>query len=241
MLGSLRSLKPGQQGGGFAAKQKHGNDKSSPIGPAKQKARPQNALEAAIQKNHAQAEAEKKGKRHSRALPEWIVAGQRIGYLSKTSRKICEVIIESVNLAKSEVKIVFVDDRDIWKCIPFSMILSTFNPLRHLAPKGIRTRDMTDMLNAAQSSTVDKSIMLQRIAPGAQIPDGVKDARERSCHSDSVAPEPGSARGSSRGQSRSRSRSRSPPPVDHGPIVHDPVPPVDHGPTDHDPVDLTDD
>merc|ERR1711920_658291 len=54
-------------------------------------------------------------------LPSWVAVGQRVGYLSRSSGRYCEVDIDSMD--QSEVKIVFAENRKAWKGIPFSMIL----------------------------------------------------------------------------------------------------------------------
>lgn len=213
MFGSLRSLKPGQQGGGFTGKKTSGNIDafSSGIGPAprpalqQQSSRPANALEAAIHKQRAAAAAESRGKKESQHLPEWIAVNQRVGYLS-SSGKVCEGFIDSISLEKSEVKFVFAHDENVWKRIQFTTIFSKFNPLRRLAVPGARSTTMTQVLNAAQQTDVDKSIMLSRIVgESAVIPGTGKKAGSEAGNSGSAAPEPGSAPGSAGSRSRSRS------------------------------------
>lgn len=212
MLGPLSKLKAGQQGGGFAGKKdktKTSASSSSPIGPSlgpapRQSSRPLNSLEAAIKEQHALLKAEARGRKASKQLPEWITIGQRIGYLSSSGR-VCEGFINDISLVKSEVKFVFADNQEVWKCVPFSMIFTKDNPLRRLAVPGERTRSMTELLETAQNSPIDKSIMLERlVGEGARIP--VSDEESRPA---SVRPEPGSPEESV----HSRSRSRSPRPV----------------------------
>lgn len=209
-LGSLRSLKPGQQGGGFAGKRR--GEGLSTVGPAPspallQRPRSLTPLEAAIQKQHARGAAEARGRSQSQHLPEWIVAGQRVGYLSSRG-KVCEGFIDSVSLEKCEVKFVFAEDENIWKRVTFDTILSKTNPLRRLAVPGARSKGMTEMLNAAQESDIDKSIMLQRLVGDAAVQSvSGKGPGSNAGNSGSAAPEPGSDRGS---DECSRSRSRSP-------------------------------
>lgn len=211
MFGSIRSLKPGQQGGGLAPKKPRSSLKSSDgVGPAakpilRQSSRPVSALEEAVRQERAKEEAEKRGKRERQHLPEWITVGNRVGYLSSAGH-VCEGFIESISLEKSEVKFVFAEDERIWKRIQFSTIVSKMNPLRRLAVKGDRTKNMTEMLNAAQQMEIDKSIMLTRILGegAANVIPGPR-ADSDAGNSNSAAPEAGSEPGSACSRSRSRS------------------------------------
>jgi len=212
MLGPLCKLKAGQQGGGFVGKKekkKTPASSSGPIGPSigpasRHSSRPLNSLEAAIKEQHALAQAEARGRKASKQLPEWITIGQCVGYLSSSGR-VCEGIIDDISLVKGEVKFIFTENQNVWKCVPFSMIASKENPLRRLAVPGERTRNMTELLETAQNSDIDKSIMLERlVGKSAHLP--VSDEEPRPA---SVKPQPGSPEGSV----RSRSRSRSPRPV----------------------------
>jgi len=209
MLGPLGKLKAGQQGGGFAGKKdkrKTSASSSAPVGPSirptsRQSSRPLNSLEAAIKEQHAVAQAEARGRKASKQLPEWITIGQCVGYLSSSGR-VCEGIIDDISLVKSEVKFVFAENQDVWKCVPFSMIFSKANPLRRLAVPGERTKSMTELLDAAQNSKINKSIMLERlVGEGAHIPEFDEELRPAS-----VKPEAGSPAGSVRSRSRSRSQ-----------------------------------
>lgn len=202
MFGSLRSLKPGQQGGGLKAKRTG----SSQIGPdaLRQSSRPPTALETAIQQGRQKDEAEARGKRARQHLPEWITVGNRIGYLS-SSGKVCEGFVEEVSLERSDVKFVFAEDERVWKRIAFSTIVSKLNPLRRLAVKGDRSRNMTEMLDAAQQMDIDKSIMLTRILGDGAPPTIPQRSAGSDAGNSSAAPEPGSAPGSDCCRSRSRS------------------------------------
>merc|ERR1711972_1246809 len=62
-------------------------------------------------------------------LPTWIKVDAHLRYLSRSSRKTMEVIVEMVNSAKGEVEITFAEHRNTWKVIPFSMIAGTESPL----------------------------------------------------------------------------------------------------------------
>eukprot|EP00931_Biecheleriopsis_adriatica_P060126 TRINITY_DN36096_c0_g1_i1.p1 TRINITY_DN36096_c0_g1~~TRINITY_DN36096_c0_g1_i1.p1 ORF type:complete len:341 (+),score=60.71 TRINITY_DN36096_c0_g1_i1:56-1078(+) len=84
-------------------------------------------------------------------LPDWIKPTARLGYMSRSSGRMCEVIVDSVSKVKQEVKVVFAEDRGTWKGIPFSMIMSRSNPLRQL--------HSSDLLTPAK---VDRSTPLQR-------------------------------------------------------------------------------
>merc|ERR1712146_800336 len=51
-------------------------------------------------------------------------------YLSRSTGKVKEVVVEMVNHAKCEVEITFAENSSVWKVIPFSTIASeTVNPL----------------------------------------------------------------------------------------------------------------
>jgi len=218
MFVALNKLNPGQQGGGAREAKKKKRDtasSSSTFGPAPWSAsqqtsnsRPRNTLEAAIKQQHALAQAEARGRKLSRQLPDWIAVGQRVGYLSSSGR-VCEGIIDDVSVAKLEVRFVFAANQEIWKRVPFDLIFSKGNPLRRLSLPGARSRSMTELLDTAQRSEVDKAIMLERIVGNVEneaLPDGAENVSRPA----SVAPEPGSAPGSACSRSRSRSPRATP-------------------------------
>mmetsp|Transcript_24482 Transcript_24482/g.42838 ORF Transcript_24482/g.42838 Transcript_24482/m.42838 type:complete len:213 (-) Transcript_24482:3-641(-) len=62
-------------------------------------------------------------------LPAWIKTDAHLCYLSRSSGKVLEVIVEMVNSAKCEVEITFADNASVWKVIPFSVIAGSGNPL----------------------------------------------------------------------------------------------------------------
>merc|ERR1712070_166350 len=65
------------------------------------------------------------------------------GYLSQSSGRFCEVDIASVDA--SEVKVTFVEDPSVWKCIPVSMVLSEKNPLKFVEPRVTADNDVVDL------------------------------------------------------------------------------------------------
>merc|ERR1712124_124596 len=54
-------------------------------------------------------------------VPQWIKPDAHLCYLSKSTGKVMEVIVEMVNTAKGEVEITFASDSSVWKVIPFSL------------------------------------------------------------------------------------------------------------------------
>jgi hypothetical protein len=76
--------------------------------------------------------AEVSPKKQIPKLPAWITVGQRCGYVSKSSGKLCAVEVDSISMDRKEVKIVFADNREVWKGLPFSLILSPETPLRKM-------------------------------------------------------------------------------------------------------------
>eukprot|EP00928_Gymnodinium_smaydae_P092406 TRINITY_DN76278_c0_g1_i1.p1 TRINITY_DN76278_c0_g1~~TRINITY_DN76278_c0_g1_i1.p1 ORF type:complete len:358 (-),score=98.44 TRINITY_DN76278_c0_g1_i1:169-1242(-) len=160
MLGILGNLKAGQQGGGVKRKQQ--NLSAPQLG-----ASASSAASASASAGHAlqRQKQHQVAQERNLQLPEWIKPNARLGYVSRSSGKMSEVIVDKVSRAEAVVKIVFAADRGTWKGIPFSMILSRMNPLRKLGEKGPRAGEMNNLLDRAQASQVDKSIMLQRLAP----------------------------------------------------------------------------
>mmetsp|Transcript_19659 Transcript_19659/g.53924 ORF Transcript_19659/g.53924 Transcript_19659/m.53924 type:complete len:353 (-) Transcript_19659:11-1069(-) len=165
MFGRLK-LAPGAQGGGIKIKKTSSstNGKSSSRSSSLTQWKPSalgghrpgssNSIDTAIRQQVAREK--------QMQLPDWIQSGVRVGYMSRSSGKLCEVVVESVSHAKNEVKITFAEDREVWKCIPFSMILSRSSPLRRLAEKGA-ARNVNEMLHSAQASSIDKGLLLQRV------------------------------------------------------------------------------
>merc|ERR1719498_271807 len=62
-------------------------------------------------------------------LPPWLKIDAHCCYLSKSTGKVMEVIVEMVNHQKCEVEITFVEDTKVWKVIPFSVIGGNDSPL----------------------------------------------------------------------------------------------------------------
>lgn len=234
MFGSLGSLKAGQQGGGHAARRKSAKRKDElqhlfgqeqPCGPAQRPgAQPQ--PRSSVNRPGSQPQARNSGSRQQAAptaaaaprakLPNWIHVGQRLGYLSKSTGKLCEVLVDKVVEAKKEVVIVFAEDRQTWKGIPFSVILSRQNPLRRLSAPG-SGGSVNEMLHAAQASKIDKAFLFERVV-GKTAFEGHEGAQP-SEGSNSAAAELGSLPGSGRSRSpRRRSASPSPqgPPSEAG-------------------------
>lgn len=97
-----------------------------------------------------------------------------------------EVIVEKVFKQRQEVKISFASDRDTWKCIPFSMILSRANPL--LGPwvpgqSGDTQQRQSDLFRQAQQSEPDKSLLIERMQESKSVvvlDDDDKIVKERS-------------------------------------------------------------
>merc|ERR1712146_641138 len=68
-----------------------------------------------------------------------------MGYLSRSTGKVKEVVVEMVNHAKCEVEITFAENSSIWKVIPFSTIASeSVNPLLGLWKGPITQESETD-------------------------------------------------------------------------------------------------
>lgn len=182
-----RGLAPGAQGGGPLQRKKKEEAAERGTGAAHGPSRPssgrasslgssevagawhlpgvngrRNDIEAAINKTRKVHAAQSNSSGSKFQLPDWIQPGLHVGYMSQSSGKLCEVIVEKVSRIKQEVKIVFAEDKEVWKCIPFSMIASRSNPLRQLAqPSAPRT--VNDMLNHAQASKIDKSVLFRRV------------------------------------------------------------------------------
>lgn len=108
-------------------------------------------------------------------LPAWIRSGAHLCYRSRSSGKNMEVIVEKVSQMKQEVKITFAEDPDVWKGIPFTMVLSRANPL--LGPwMNEDAKDPKQQLQNALREQPDKSELIRRLqeseADGSQVPEG---------------------------------------------------------------------
>jgi len=62
-------------------------------------------------------------------LPTWIKVDAHLTYMSRSSGKMMEVVVEMINSAKREVEITFVEDSKIWKVLPFNLLASNQSPL----------------------------------------------------------------------------------------------------------------
>jgi len=85
-------------------------------------------------------------------LPSFIRPGDRVAYTSRSTGKTLEVVIENVSRPKREILITFADDRKVWKCIPFNMVLSRACPLMPLShgrgeKSEVQHRALPEMLN----------------------------------------------------------------------------------------------
>mmetsp|Transcript_33538 Transcript_33538/g.90773 ORF Transcript_33538/g.90773 Transcript_33538/m.90773 type:complete len:210 (-) Transcript_33538:61-690(-) len=98
-------------------------------------------------------------------MPAWIRAGAHLCYRSRSSGKTLEVIVEKVSQMKQEVKITFVEDPDVWKGIPFTMVLSRANPL--LGPwnaeEGASRDPQKQLLESALRTEPDKAELIRRL------------------------------------------------------------------------------
>mmetsp|Transcript_71801 Transcript_71801/g.161109 ORF Transcript_71801/g.161109 Transcript_71801/m.161109 type:complete len:186 (+) Transcript_71801:92-649(+) len=63
------------------------------------------------------------------AFPKWITVDAHVCYASRSTGQMLEAIVEKVSHTKFEVKIVFAEDRSVWKVLPFSLIQGPQNPI----------------------------------------------------------------------------------------------------------------
>lgn len=107
---------------------------------------------------------------HASELPEFIQASAHLCYLSQTSGRKLEVIVEKISRLRKEIKIIFVEDPRVWKAIPFTMVFSRANPLLGPWVEGRSgERRMSEMLRMAQRSEPDKSLLLSRLQGPATV------------------------------------------------------------------------
>jgi len=117
--------------------------------------------------------------------PPWLRPGARVGYTSRSTGRVMEVVVEKVSKLRREVTITFMGDRNTWKIIPFSMILGGSSPLVPLererergsvpgaadratgssggASAGAAAVDKDTLLRRAQQSNLDKDELLRRV------------------------------------------------------------------------------
>mmetsp|Transcript_20184 Transcript_20184/g.55906 ORF Transcript_20184/g.55906 Transcript_20184/m.55906 type:complete len:229 (-) Transcript_20184:126-812(-) len=126
----------------------------------------------------------------SAQLPSWIKVDAHLSYVSKSSRKVKEVIVEMVNHAKCEVEITFAENSNVWKVLPFSMVTSDSSPLIGPWKDASVAEAKREVLPVAQDPELDKDEMPRR----PEEPTGSRGP---------VQPAEGTGR-------RSKSRSRSP-------------------------------
>lgn len=124
-------------------------------------------------------------------LPAWIHVDAHLCYLSRSSGKVMEVIVEMVNHVKCEVEIKFVEDQSVWKVIPFVACVGDGSPI--LGPwKGESTApapSTADLLNVAKAEIPDKGEMIRRLKDSTASASG-EVVRVRS-QSRSRSPKPG--------------------------------------------------
>jgi len=70
-----------------------------------------------------------RGQSQQAELPKWIKVDGHLTYMSRSSGKMMEVVVEMINSAKREVEITFVEDSKIWKVLPFNLLASNQSPL----------------------------------------------------------------------------------------------------------------
>mmetsp|Transcript_61548 Transcript_61548/g.133211 ORF Transcript_61548/g.133211 Transcript_61548/m.133211 type:complete len:196 (-) Transcript_61548:157-744(-) len=120
------------------------------------------------------------------ALPDWVSHGARLCYSSRSTGKQMEVIVDKIFTLKQEVKIVFANDPETWKRIPFSMIGHRGSPL--LGPwvpgaSGSEAERHDAMMRGAIQSKPDKDLLITRLkSESVEIVDDEEDqaARQRS-------------------------------------------------------------
>uniref|UniRef100_A0A7S4Q045 Uncharacterized protein n=1 Tax=Alexandrium monilatum TaxID=311494 RepID=A0A7S4Q045_9DINO len=141
------------------------------------------------------------------SLPSWIKVDAHLCYMSKSSGKVMEVVVEMINSVKCEVEITFVEDSKIWKVIPFSMIASDSSPLLGPWTSSSSAGSKSAELREAQQAEPDKQELLRRLqqsSASTEPPAGGEPAGGDRPPGGDELPDPlGRA-------ARSRSRSRSP-------------------------------
>lgn len=135
-------------------------------------------------------------------LPKWIKVDAHLTYMSRSSGKMMEVVVEMINGTKCEVEITFVEDSKIWKVLPFNLLASANSPL--LGPwapsntgtgsnsstaasagaaSGPRSADVVDGTEAASSAKVAAAATVQTADNGRPPGSSAKEAiRETGTH-----------------------------------------------------------
>lgn len=106
--------------------------------------------------------------------PSWLREGEKVGYMSKSTGRVMEVFIEKVSKLKREVTFTFVEDRRIWKKIPFSMLFSSSSPLQ---PLRAQTRSLSSTSAAKPGLSGSGSIttpVKDKAAVVRQAPDSLR-------------------------------------------------------------------
>eukprot|EP00927_Polykrikos_kofoidii_P052690 TRINITY_DN46601_c0_g1_i1.p1 TRINITY_DN46601_c0_g1~~TRINITY_DN46601_c0_g1_i1.p1 ORF type:complete len:211 (+),score=22.94 TRINITY_DN46601_c0_g1_i1:46-633(+) len=99
-----------------------------------------------------------------RGIPEWIHRGARLSYVSRSTGKMMEVLVERIDRMKQEVRIVFASDRNTWKHIPFSAIGHRKSPLLGPWTGGHGPQTERDaMLRKASLENPDKDFLIGRM------------------------------------------------------------------------------
>lgn len=119
-------------------------------------------------------------------LPSWIKVDAHLCYLSRSSGRVMEVVVEMISHSKCEVEITFMEDSKIWKVLPFSVIASDANPLLGPWSSG-SSNDSKSAFDLAQQSDPDKGEIMRRLQestaemePAGRRPETRERSRSRS-------------------------------------------------------------
>mmetsp|Transcript_9240 Transcript_9240/g.21663 ORF Transcript_9240/g.21663 Transcript_9240/m.21663 type:complete len:252 (+) Transcript_9240:103-858(+) len=156
-------------------------------------------------------------------LPQWIKVDSHLCYLSKSSGRMMEVVVEMISHVKREVEITFVEDNKIWKVIPFSTIASDANPLLGPWSTGSSSESKSTTFQESQQTELESkedkgkegteeegAAGRAAAAPHQQAAAGVAPALRAGKTVGQLASTRGSLTALGRGRSRSRSREVAP-------------------------------
>lgn len=115
----------------------------------------------------------------STVLPHWIFEGAAIAYRSERSEQTLDVIVESVDQAKQQVKFVFERDRKVWKSVTFAQIVAGSNPLRQRAGTSGQRPGAGGGTAKAKAADEDDDLDLDAFADGLE---GKWDATKKREH-----------------------------------------------------------
>lgn len=104
-----------------------------------------------------------------------------MGYTSRSTGRVMEVFIEKISKLRREVTFTFVEDRQTWKCLPFSMVLGSGSPLVPLT-RGL----MHSVQTRASSSTAP--VKQSNTSSSPAVPE--KDTKDTPRKAPVAAPEP---------------------------------------------------